>query len=257
MRKAFTLIELLVVIAILGLLITLLAPAVTSANESAIFTADGNNLKQLMTVLVKHRTDTRQTWAYPQELVSPQGATGITQYNGADVADDDVAKQVTHTAFWEICRRQEISPDLFNSPAAADAGVTRIAGIDDSKNFTSNKADILVDLNDWLLNGDVDYMLDWSCPKTAGNIRPTLCTRKHADLFLDKINVVYTDSHMAKETDFDVVSDALVHHLAVESSATTADNILDTTDDEVGSGSAPQTKEYYMGKGHRTRAHMK
>ena len=52
MVKAFTLIELLVVIAILGLLITLLAPAVTSANESAIFTADGNNLKQLMTVLI-------------------------------------------------------------------------------------------------------------------------------------------------------------------------------------------------------------
>ena len=253
-RGGFTLIELLVVIAILGLLATMLMPAVTGANDSAIKTTDANNLKQLMNMYIKHRTDTRQTWAYPAHVSPSSGTNGMTQYNGGDAAQDE---RVTYASFWELARKHEISPDLFNSPAG-EPTVERAAGLDTSVNYKEGAE--TVDPQEAWSNEGIAYMLDWSCPKTAGTIRPTLSNRDHLSLFGDHINVVFADAHIGSPKDFEITEGGAVYHLAVEigSGSTGRDDILAVeTEDHVGTGSTAVDKSLFMGRGNRKRASMK
>ncbi len=251
MRDAFTLIELLVVVAILGLLATMLMPAVTGANESALKTADANNLKQLMTMYTKHRTDTRQTWAYPKALVGPQAGSNTALYNGSNVSDAAGATNVTVASFWELARANDLSPDLFNTPLG-DPIIESVAGIDENNPYDTSGA-VASDIARWRSNGVPPYMLDWSTPKTVGTIRPTLCNRDHETYYGNDINVCFADSHMAAEKDLEVVNAITVNHLALEDSGGGTDNILDNVGDQVGT----VAKDWMMGRGHRKRAAMK
>ncbi len=256
-KGGFTLIELLVVIAILGLLATMLMPAVTGANESAIKTADANNLKQIMTMYIKHRTDTRQTWAYPKgagPYIAPMSGTDVTTVNGSAATGDGA---VTIASLWELARNHDLSPDLFNSPAA-DPLISKAAGNESTNYKTATTGAIDGEINAWRGGGYSDYMVDWSAPKTSGTIRPTIANRNHLDLFGDSCNVCFADSHMGAEKDFDIDDAGSVVHLPVSGSGGGAaeDNIMDSTGDTVG-GSSGTIKSLMMGRGHRKRAHMK
>ena len=76
-RKGFTLVELLVVIGIIGLLISILLPALNRARESARRTSCANNLRQLTTASIMYLNEFR---CYPSPLFLP--AIGSTAPSG-------------------------------------------------------------------------------------------------------------------------------------------------------------------------------
>ncbi len=120
--KAFTLVELLVVIAIIGILVSLLLPAVQAAREAARRTQCSNNLKQIGLALHNYQSalrvfpPARMAWPYPysaQALLLPY----MEQTNLHKLVDFSVSFTDADSESWGNARAARTPLAVYQCPS--------------------------------------------------------------------------------------------------------------------------------------------
>ena len=193
-NKAFTLVELLVVITIIGILVSLLMPAVQSAREAGRQTQCSNNLRQLVTGATHHAEKWKYFpsggWGY-KWVGDPNRSFGARQPGGWVYS---ILPYIEQTNVWELglglegealkeaLTRQSQTPlTTMNCPSRRQAMVLphNPTTLTTNKPFNSNKAELIA-RGDYAANsGDifVPYKAGPSTPEGEKNYDfPTGCT---------------------------------------------------------------------------------
>ncbi len=240
--QGFTLIEILVVISILGLLVGLLAPAVVGAKKSADMTADGKNMGEIMKSVVAYRAEKR-THVWPEcKFATP--ADRNTAFVNIATADEIKA---TTMVYYVMSFAGDIDPKAFMSTVTS-MGEPPILP-QDTPFDKANPLWATTTFVDWMPT--IDYGIDWSAPKNAGSVRPTL-TNYEVTVHDSSANVCYADGHVLP-VDLEGTSTAPeLYNPAMGSSSTTKDDVLlgESIDGE-------DTGVVKFGKGHKKRAFIR
>jgi prepilin-type N-terminal cleavage/methylation domain-containing protein/prepilin-type processing-associated H-X9-DG protein len=105
---AFTIVELMVVIAVIGILASLLLPALGRAKDKGRQAFCRNNLKQLALAMVMYQGDNKDQFPTPgsSSKYGPQDADWIWWHYGREISNSSLARYVS-----------EFNPRLFTCPA--------------------------------------------------------------------------------------------------------------------------------------------
>ena len=120
--KAFTLVELLVVIAIIGMLASMLVPAIRVALEIAKANVCMGNLRNIGTNIQLYRQQNRQQWPWIPKVTSDFSAVATGTNRDVDPSKDPKnpgERSLTSPMFLLV--RQRVTPGLFVCPGDEDA----------------------------------------------------------------------------------------------------------------------------------------
>lgn len=260
--QGFTLIELLVVISIIGLLATMLLPAVMSVDIIANKAVDSNSMRQIVQTQKVNQAQSKQAWAFPRGNAQIINATSAQPQIDGSVGNAN-GIDVSNISLYTLAARLDIAPDLFNSVQTGEtivhkANYQRIA---EATWTTANISAWTSPNASSLTESDIAFAIDWSAPKSSGSTRIVVAYRDPL-LYDTEVGVVYGDGH-AGTINYDEIKSTAINTMVtpLDASGTplsglVADDIYTETGDLTAAQLA-EKRHLWIGRGSKYRTDLK